>query len=375
MTPDLYAERALLASLLRDPRRIRATLALTGVKAADFGDPGHQELMQAIIDASRDDGLDLTVIDGWNALRRAVEDAAIATGRSSAWVGQIAATPITPSQSAEYAVMVLEGETRRVIAHHAQRIAAAMDSHVPAGQADAQITATRQVLTQLAERWRLDPEILTEAAAEDEADDVLDAPQAPSLLQRGLAALRAPLAFLDGTARTEDRLLASLVADPGQVAEVRDWLDPQDFTAPGRAEIYIALVVLSDRGQPIDAPTVLFEANRQVAISARQADRFMARCAKAEPGHAIPLARDLVAADAAAYVQAQTQKVITAVTTRTATPSAAIGTALATLERLEGPLARLADSRKVTASDSMAYVPPPPDRAAVSGPPEAKASM
>ncbi|MEU9835604.1 DnaB-like helicase N-terminal domain-containing protein [Streptosporangium sp. NPDC048047] len=374
MTPDLYAERALLAALLRDPRQIRKTLQLTGIDDSEFGDPGHAQLMRAIIDASQDETLDLSDIDGWNTMRRTVENAAVAGGRSRAWVHEIAASRITPSQAVEYAVMVHEGATRRGIAAHAQRIAD-MISQAPPEQVSAQITIAHNVMIKLAELWRLDPEILTAEATEADDTEVLETPQAPSLLQRGLAALRAPLPFLDGTARTEDRLLASLVTDPGQIAEVRGWLDLEDFTAPGRAEIYAALVDLADRNRPIDAPTVLFEASRQVAISARQADRFMAHCAKAEPGQAISLARTLVATDTAAYISAQAQKIITTVTAGTATPSQAIGVAMTTLQRMQESLARLNTGRQVTASDSMVYVPPPPDRATMSTPPNAKTSM
>ncbi|MFF0250653.1 DnaB-like helicase N-terminal domain-containing protein [Streptosporangium sandarakinum] len=374
MTPDLHAERALLAALLRDPRQIRKMRQLTGVDDFEFGDPGHALLMRAIIKASQDETFDLSDIDGWNALRRTVENAAVAGGRSRAWVWEIAASATTPSRAVEYAVMVREGATRRVIADHAKRIAD-MINQAPPEQVSAQIATARNVMIKLAELWRLDPEILTAEAAEADDTEALDTPQAPSLLQRGLAALRAPLPFLDGTARTEDRLLASLVADPGQIAEVRGWLDPGDFTAPGRAEIYAALVNLADHNRPIDAPIVLFEASRQVAISARQADRFMAHCAKAEPGQAIPLARTLVETDTAAYISVQIQEITAAVTTGTATPSRAIGVAMATLQRMDGSLTRLDTARQVTASDSMAYVPPPPDPAAMSTPPTTKTSM
>ncbi|MFD8559699.1 DnaB-like helicase N-terminal domain-containing protein [Streptosporangium canum] len=367
----MHVERALLGSLLRDPRQLRQLQHLTKIEPGDFGDSDHVRLMKAIVEETGKHDLD--TIDGWNALRQALEDFATSIGHDGVWLEEMAAASPDPTQSVHYAVMVLEGDTRRVIAHHAQRLIEAMATKTPAVETvDEHLAATRKVLSQLATRWKVDPSARSDttpalttpnaatAARNQPTADQSTQPSAGSLLQRGLTALRAPFQERLGgvTHNAEDRLLASLVADPGQIAEVGGWLQAEDFTTPARAELYTAIVALDQRGEPLDAITVVFEASRDTLISSRQADRFIARCHKASPGQAVALARDLVEKDIAAYVQREAKRIVTSVTSTNARPPEAIATALAALDSLDGQAERWRASRRVTASDTMTYQPP-----------------
>ncbi|WP_433358574.1 DnaB-like helicase N-terminal domain-containing protein [Streptosporangium sp. CA-115845] len=394
MRPDTLAERALLGSFLRDPRQISPILTNSGLQPQDFSDPDHQSLLKVMAEQAK--AHDLRSIDGWNAFRAILELHAASLGRSGSWLQEIAATVPNPSQTVQYAGMVLEGSTRRTIAQHAQRIAASMTAPgATANAATEQITLTRTVLLQLANRWNLNPDTRPEPAAAPAAGESAPAAgrSAPapesqqgrgSLLQRGLAALRAPFQSLREVSNnaTEDQLLASLVVDPGQLFEIRPWLETSDFTTPQSTALYQALLDLEKRGQPINAITVVFEASRTTAIDDRQVSAFLARCADAAPGQAVPLARDVVERGIATAVDQQTQRVLTSVTSVNATPRQAIPEAFAALESLNGKVERWHASRSVTASDTMTYAPPPgaygaplADPAATGLEPGAKTSM
>jgi len=58
-------------------------------------------------------------------------------------------------------------------------------------------------------------------------------------------------------------LLACVLRTPGQLDDVRTWLDPDDFTIPDRGACYQAALDLHDRGEPIDPVTLAWETRRQ----------------------------------------------------------------------------------------------------------------
>jgi replicative DNA helicase len=367
VTPDDYAERALLGALLRDPRQIPNVQQLTGLQPADFSSNDHQILYDAILDAGQH--VDLNSIDGWNTFRAAIIAHATRAGHDPQWLQRLANSSPRPDQATRYALMVIEGENRRAIIKHAQRIATEFTAATPQrlGQTREQITFTRTILVNLSRRWNMDPEQLSAAAAlplaaeqqaaplTDSTDSTDTAPARSRLIDR-LPSWMRRASEAGQSEQREQQLLAALVQDPQQLADT-SWLRPEDFTAPHASTLYQALLVLTTRDEPIDAIAVLFEANRQGPIDEAIADRFIAACNESAPA-AVTLARQVIEQSVTVAVKTQVGGLIDEVAH--AEPQVAITTAVRTLTRIESTVNRYAHSRQVTTGDAHVYTPPDP---------------
>ncbi|MCI0687615.1 MAG: hypothetical protein L0Y54_10315 [Sporichthyaceae bacterium] len=154
-----------------------------------------------------------------------------------------------------YAYKVLEESARRqivAIASRAEQILTTVEGQ-PLPERLELLGDQRKALAGLVDNWRggtgNTPELLEQAART--AGSGLPAPE-PAALAR------------------EDQLLASLIASGSDtIASVKPWLRPDDFQAPGRGGIYQALLALHQRGEPIDAITVMWEANRNGVLAIR----------------------------------------------------------------------------------------------------------
>jgi hypothetical protein len=73
-----------------------------------------------------------------------------------------------------------------------------------------------------------------------------------------------------------ERFLRDLAAGPGQVAAVRDWLDPGHFARPAHGHLYALIRDMHAVGKPIDPVTISWEAERRgIAIDAAELDGGM----------------------------------------------------------------------------------------------------
>ncbi|WP_188197509.1 DnaB-like helicase N-terminal domain-containing protein [Nonomuraea sp. SYSU D8015] len=369
MTPDEYAERALLGSLLRDPRQIRDVEQLAGLRAVDFGLAAHRMLYHALIEAAKNN--DLNTIDGWNAFHTTILQHATQTGHDRRWLEQLAASTQAPDQALRYALMVMEGDHRRAIITHAQRIAAEFAGATPQrlAQTQQQIDQMRETLHNLAQRWQqLGPPGPGEAEEAHAAappsgerqhqaeDSTATTSQARSRLTDMLPNWMRRPARASESEQRELQLLASLVQDPQQLVETQ-WLRPEDFTTPHAAAFYEALLALTTRAEPIDAITVLYEAHRHQPIDGAAADRFITACKEEAPA-AVILAREVIEPALVAAVNTHVEQLIDEVTRGRA--DEALGTAITALTQIEATVSRYTTSRQITAGDTHVYTPPDP---------------
>ncbi|WP_406220650.1 DnaB-like helicase N-terminal domain-containing protein [Streptomyces decoyicus] len=150
----------------------------------------------------------------------------------------------TPSHVATYARMVLAGHTRRTVGEHALRVAQAAADRAhpdPVDATCAQVDQLTAVMGDLARRWRPHPGSLPRATPPD-------APQAPPSEER-----------LDD----ELMLLATAVAHPRTIREIRGLLLPDDFADGLHSAVFASLAGLAHRNDVIDPVTILWEAQRR----------------------------------------------------------------------------------------------------------------
>ncbi|WP_181871680.1 DnaB-like helicase N-terminal domain-containing protein [Sphaerisporangium album] len=287
MTPIHFIERALLGALLNDPRSVHGVADLAGLQAEDFSTPLHRDLFATMVKAAAE--ANMHTIDGVNRFRRACGATALRHNRNARWLANLAAS--APSgRAVNYGFLVNEAHTMRLIAHHIGRVSAALAQADPAAMelVGDELHEARRVVAKLADRWRVDP-----ATTATPRPPAVSDPQAAPVPRWFLLARYQAAAQARRQAAREDRLIASLIGDPFQIEDVRGWLEASDFTAPGRGELYTALLKLYDSGQPFDVVTVVWDAAMNGGLD-MDIDAFIARYDRAERGEAMHLARDLV---------------------------------------------------------------------------------
>lgn len=236
--PIRYAEQALLGALVLEPIRIK-TLGRLGPE--HFSVAMHGALFAAMAALTPPSPEVHAREPVWiNALLDHARPQA--RGLTAPYLHTLAASCPEPSHAPAYAHMIMADRARLTIRAAAQRlIQAATDPVVPDPAAHV-LDRTDAV-----------------AAVLDDLGGLF--PSHPGSLPR--TALPDPPTRYSGTgseaADEEQLLLATVAARPSCLPEMR-WLRPEDFAVPLHGVLYRCMTSLAYRGDPIDAVTVLWEA-------------------------------------------------------------------------------------------------------------------
>ena len=243
--PVAVAERALLGGLLTEPHRL--TQVRDWLEPADFADPRHGAAYAAMLSLA--EAGDPVTPQGLTAVLDASPGVRFARRQDrDVLVADLLAAPGSAALVATYARMVLEASIARAVEAEGVRLQQVASREVDppevARRLDERLADAGQVLDGLQRRWATAP--------------------SPFSSDLGSAVGRVPLRRLaaDDVA-AEDAALGALLRDPRRIGTVREWLQPEDFTAPGRAELYGLLTELHQRRTPIEPVTVVWEAHRR----------------------------------------------------------------------------------------------------------------
>ncbi|MFE2728743.1 DnaB-like helicase N-terminal domain-containing protein [Kitasatospora sp. NPDC059327] len=332
-----FAERAVLAAVLARPQE-GARLA-HWLKAGDFQDPWLGQMYKALVEeklyahpavtirsspAERQEVLARML---YEQLRHKAIDERW-TVPDSAWPAvaqQIHALTTTqqvphPEHAAQLGQRVLQTSIQQQVAQGSWRVENTLRvPGVPA--AEMQINSMLATLQKLEDRWE-------QAMGRDGAVGAAMAPQ------------NAPR---PETAFTEDAVLSSLLRDPGQLEQVRHWLRAEDFTQPGRAQLFTALQdAVTSRGS-IDPALVVWDAHRRgtAGHGSLAPEQIWAMYQEGRPGIAHGGGQRLVEASIVHHVRSATSAINTAVGDPTAAPGMVIGTARGHLQQASAQAARL----------------------------------
>jgi replicative DNA helicase len=242
------AEEALLGSALRRPESLSS---LRWIPPGTFSRPDHAALWKTLhgIDFSRVEYKDIPV-----AVDKAVqqiEDQGIRHSLSPSQIMQLAAVCPDPRNALLYGGMTLEAAVHRAVEHAGGQLReTARQAEVEqARKALEQAERTKARLHSLDQAWQQAPETVR---------NLLDTP--PDATEQLQLAERGERARVD--LQAEGQAIASLLYQPGQLADVTGWLKPHDFSHPELAAVYGAMVTLDQRHAPVDPLTVSWEAAR-----------------------------------------------------------------------------------------------------------------
>lgn len=281
MSPRDDAEKAALGAVLNDPARL-AELS-DWLDPEDFYTPQHQAIYRAmLILDERGAAPDLDPANDGRAQNLATYLLTVAghvtetgTHLDLPYLHTLMQACPRPENAPHYARMVVEADTHRTIIENATRLAQVTHTHQQTANPWMEdlfihTAAFRQVLDNLAERWGINPDDLDQPAAQQTAEQASKQAANPRT-----AAPSDPLAPEFDTAPTpeqraaaidrEDTVLACILRSPDQINQVRDFLEPDDFTTPNRAACYQAALTLHDRGEPIDPLTLTWETRKHPA--------------------------------------------------------------------------------------------------------------
>lgn len=250
-SPLIRAERSVLGALLLDPAQLPALSEW--LSPEDFYLPAHAALYAAMLTlranghpASRTTVFSVQV--EW--LNDTLAEASRHTGGLTAsYAFTLTSTCPRAANAPVYGRMVLEGAIHRTVTEHATRLLQTARREADEGEA-AETEHYAEVLTavlgDLARRWGTEPR--------------------PSATPG--PAGRRPRAT-DQQAEQERMLLTALVQRPEAMDEVERWLRAEDFALAGHGRLYQCIAALRHRGEPLDALTVLWEAQRRGVIAER----------------------------------------------------------------------------------------------------------
>lgn len=250
MKPFLHAEQALLGALLLDPAQM-ATVA-NWLATEHFYRPAHRALYAALLRAHAHAHPALSP-DADDAARLAwlteAVDSADDRAVTAAYAHTLVAACPRTAHATSYARIVLETSIRRSLSEQAARLRQAASS----GSLDAalrQADELIELIADLRDRWTPNapgPETgSTDPLPPLASDETVDLPP-PSEVERS----------------DEGFLLATLLDAPESLEELVGWLWPQDFAVLAHQRIYHCLGSLHHRGEPVDAITVVWEAERR----------------------------------------------------------------------------------------------------------------
>jgi replicative DNA helicase len=261
------AERATLGSLLSSDS---GREVIRWLRPSDFFDPWHGEVCRVIRELSTSgarpgpEAVGLALLDRLGATRAAVVRIA----------DLLRVTP-THADPATYAVMVLDAALRREVAAQAVLLRAGALSAVIDGSSRPMLAvgATIHATLDAAEaRWNIaapGPHMQSAASEQPMRIGGNSSPGARRLrsTDHGIGADR----FLRGhhqlnpaeVADHEAALVASLIARPAALGQVRGWLRAEALTNTEWRPVYAAVLREADDGRPIDPVTVAWKTERR----------------------------------------------------------------------------------------------------------------
>ncbi|MFF1785566.1 DnaB-like helicase N-terminal domain-containing protein [Kitasatospora sp. NPDC058243] len=277
----LRAEQAVIGAALRDRQRLDDISYLTPDRMAH---PTHRALLAALIE-SRTSAPTATA----DRLPELIAQRTAISGVNADYLRRLADSAPQPRNIASYARMVQEAAVRRDLALHVDRLRTTSPG----------LRGPDPVLDRLAQAMRRTEQTVPVARINEPAP----APYEPRARTSGEQEVR-----VDVRLERQDAVLAELLQHPEQVREVGSWLYPEVFEEGPRREVYEAIVVVAERGEPVDQLTVEWEVYQQdpqayevtveVNVEERRPD-YLARLAATAVvvGAAVELSGEMMAED------------------------------------------------------------------------------
>lgn len=250
----IRAEQALLGAVLLDPAGQQRALDL--VEPADFRRPWHAQVLAAmrrVQSAGRLPG----PLEVYPELRND-PDLPATVARDAVLLADLMDAVPRPAHAPAYAAMVAERGIRLRLELAGSRLAQTASTGQLDDTAHIVWQARREVAACRA-RWLALPAALRPEPPVSASRD--PAPAAPKRLAAEPARERQPedpAAWAAGS-----RALRDLIAGPSRITEVRGWLRPEHFAAPGHGELYSIVRDLDAARRPVDPVTVSWEAARR----------------------------------------------------------------------------------------------------------------
>ena len=273
MNPTTLAEQATLGTLLVDPAQIATVQGF--LRPADFLDTWHRTIYAAMLTRAiagqpitpQDIHADLVVDAHPDERTRVVR------------LTSLMEVPPPRPKAARYAAMVLEASLRRQVRDlglllRAGAVVAAADTAAPHAALSGPFAEIDAQLHDARDRWD---------AATAGTFDTPPPPDPTALIatdahrvEVAMAASRlldaAPPPHPEQIARSELDVLAAVLAYPAQLGAVRMRITPSLFTDETHLATYAAICDLADLGEPIDAVTVCWQAQREQALRGKGID-------------------------------------------------------------------------------------------------------
>ncbi|MFJ6769549.1 DnaB-like helicase N-terminal domain-containing protein [Kitasatospora sp. NPDC091257] len=340
-----FAEQAVLAAVLARPEE-GARLA-GWLKAADFQDPWLGQMFRALVEEKLYAHPAVTIraspAERQQVLARMLYEQLQRTAADERWIVPVSAWPSVaqqihaltttqqvphPEHAAQLGQRVLQTSIQQQVAQGSWRVENTLQ--VPgAPAAEMQINTMLGALQQLEDRWE-------QAMGRVEAVGAALAPQTVP---------RPEMTF------TEDAVLSSLLRDPGQLEQVGRWLRAEDFTQPGRAQLFTSLQEAVTHRGAVDPALLVWDAHRRGVSGpgSLAPEQVWAMYQEGRPGIAHGGGRLLVEASIVHHVRSATSAINTAVGDPTAAPGMVIGTARGHLQYASAQAARLTQATWSTA--------------------------
>ncbi|NEC64589.1 DnaB-like helicase N-terminal domain-containing protein [Streptomyces sp. SID9727] len=241
--PVHYAEQSLLGALLLEPHRLHD---VGDLDAGHFSNHAHGALWQAMRDLPPPEPDAHRSSPAWlNAVLNAARPHA--PGLTASYLHTLIQVCPWPKHAPTYGRMVQADHARRTVLTHAERLVqTATDTTLPnpAAITLAHADTLGQFLDTLAGQFASHPgslprTVVRATRAEHHGEEAID---------------------------EERLLLATATAHPADLTDMR-WLQPDDFTLPLHAALWQCLTALVHNGEPVDAVTVLWEAQHRGLLS------------------------------------------------------------------------------------------------------------
>jgi replicative DNA helicase len=243
-SPELLAEQALLGALLLNAPAVEVVGAW--LHPGHFYRPLHGELYARLLARQRAghpaSAAGSSEEDQTDWAMGTIGQAHSVRGFTPSYGHTLIASCPHPAHARAYATLVLEAAVRRELTEHATRLAnsAAAGHHADVVEL---VPALDRTLGRCSAVW-------SSATAEDQgpvctASWAPPRPSAPSATEEALA--------------DEATLITVLMAQPRALPSLAGHLLPDDFAGPLHRLVYEAMVDLSERAQPVDALTVLWQ--------------------------------------------------------------------------------------------------------------------
>ncbi|MFD9687296.1 DnaB-like helicase N-terminal domain-containing protein [Kitasatospora sp. NPDC059088] len=282
--PDLVlrAEQAVIGAALRDRQRLDDIAYLTPDRMAH---PTHRALLTALVESRTSNPTTPAA-----QLPELIAQRTAISGVNADYLRRLADAAPQPRALATYARMVQEAAVRRDLTQHVDRLRTTSPG----------LRGPDPVLDRLAQAMRRTEHAVPVAKYNEPAP----APYEPRARPAGEQEVR-----VEARLERQDAVLAELLQHPEQVREVA-WLYQEVFEEGPRREVYEAIVVVAERGDPVDQLTVEWEVYQQdpqtyevkVEVSVEQREErpdYLARLATTAVvvGAAVGLSGEIMAED------------------------------------------------------------------------------